>query len=278
MDRERLARSDAMESRLVDAHAHLNMLTWTDLEAMHLAGIEQIVSPIMLDAAKPVCSETIVEMWDYLLEVQLQRAGDHFIRAYGMVCVNMASTPKGDPAPLFTLLPAYLARPEVVAIGEIGLEPQSRTCRDLTAQSALLEAQFEISKATGTPVVIHTPHAPEAKRHFTGQVLALSTKHALPMAQVVFDHCSEANIGVALDAGAYAAVSVQPWRGMTPEFACDLIARYGVDRIMINSDCSGQHSDPLAVPKTAAALRRRGLPEADIGKVCGANAVVFFGI
>jgi predicted metal-dependent TIM-barrel fold hydrolase len=245
---------------------------------MHLAGIGQIVSPIMLDAAKPVSCETIVEMWDYLLEVQLQRAADHFIHAYGMVCINMASTPKGDPAPLLTLLPKYLARPEVVAIGEIGLEPQSRTCRDLTAQSTLLEAQFEISMATGTPVVIHTPHAPEAKCHFTERVLALSTKYGLPMARVAIDHCSEANIGLALDAGAYAAVSVQPWRGMTPELLCELVARYGVDRVMVNSDCSGQHSDPLAVPKTAAALQRRGLPEADIGKVCGANAIVFYGI
>ena len=106
---------------MVDAHAHLNWLTWADLEAMYLSGIGQVVSPIMLDAAKPVSPETIVEMWDYLLEVQLQRAADHFIRAHAMVCINMASTPAGNPGPILARLPAYLARPNAVAIGEIGL-------------------------------------------------------------------------------------------------------------------------------------------------------------
>jgi predicted metal-dependent TIM-barrel fold hydrolase len=265
-----------MGTALVDAHAHLNTLTWADLEAMHLAGIRHVVSPIMLDAAKPVSAETIVDMWDYLLEVQLQRARDHFMEAYAMVCVNMASTPKGDPAPLFNLLPRYLARDEVVAIGEIGLEPQSRTCRDLEVQTALVETQFEISRRTGKPVLIHTPHPPEAKRRFTEQMLGLCAKHSLPMRKVAVDHCSEANIGLALDAGAYAGVSVQPWRGTTPDSVAEMVTRWGVERIMLNSDCSGQHSDPLAVPKTVAALRRRGLAEVDIGKVCGSNAITFY--
>lgn len=262
---------------LVDAHAHLNALTWADLEAMHLAGVVQIVSPIMLDAAKPVSRETIVEMWDYLLEVQLQRAADHFIRAHAMVCVNMASTPREDPAPLFDLLPRYLARDDVVAIGEIGFEPQSRTC-GLDAQAALLDAQLEISRVVAKPVVVHTPHPPEAKRRFTEQMLERCAKHSLPMRRVAIDHCSEATVAPVLEAGAYASISVQPWRGLTADAAADLIARHGADRIMVDSDCSGAHSDPLAVPKTAAALRRRGVPGTDIDKVCGTNAIEFYGI
>ena len=89
----------------VDAHVHANTLVWTDLESMSQAGVTTIVSPIMLDAAKAVSEETIVDLWNYLLEVQRPRAAEHFIAAYAILCVNMASSPREDPGQLVELLP-----------------------------------------------------------------------------------------------------------------------------------------------------------------------------
>ncbi len=267
-----------MPTDLIDSHAHLNMLTWTDLESMRLAGVGEVVSPIMLDAAKAVSSDTIADMWDYLLDVQLDRAKGHLLKGHGMVCLNMASTPREDPARLLGRLPEYLERPEIVAIGEIGFEPQSRTCQDLRVQETLLMQQLRIAKDAGVLVVIHTPHPPDSKRLFAERTLELCARCNLPMAQVAIDHCSEANIRMALDAGAYAGISVQPWRGMTPDMATDLVRDHGSERIMLDSDCSSQHSDPLAVPKTALALQRKGVSEKNIEKVCGENARRFYRI
>jgi predicted metal-dependent TIM-barrel fold hydrolase len=267
-----------MTAGWVDSHAHLNTLTWRDLEAMRLAGVAGIVSPMHLDTARPLSPDTILDVWDSLLEVQLARAAEHLIQAHGMVSVNMGSTPREGLARLLELLPTYLARPGIVAIGEIGFEPASRSCPDLAAQEALLRRQLEIGKATGRPVVIHTPNPPERKRRFTEQALELCRQCGLDMARVAIDHCSEANIGLALEAGAHAAISVQPFRGMTPALACDLVAAHGTLRVMIDSDCSGLHSDPLAVPRTALALQRRGLSDGETAQVCRTNALAFYGI
>jgi uncharacterized protein len=269
---------DPMQTGYIDSHAHLNTLTWTNLDEMSLAGIREIVSPIMLDAAKAVSTETIVELWDYLLEVQLRRAAEHFITGHGMVCVNMASSPREGPARLFALLPDYLRRSGVVAIGEVGFEPHSRTCPDLGMQEDWIRTQLQISRDTGMPIVIHTPNPPAEKRLYTEKILHLCASCGVPMAQVAIDHGSEVNIKLALDAGTYAAISVQPFRGMTPELACDLVTEHGFERIMLNSDCSPFHSDPLAVPKTALALRRRGVPEENIDQVCRRNSQVFYRI
>ena len=267
-----------MSTDLLDAHAHLNTLTWANLEEMYLAGVRTIVSPIMLDAGKAVSRETIVDLWDYLVEVQCPRARQHFIAGYGMVCVNMASTPRDDPERLFELLPQYLNRPDVVAIGEVGFEPNSKTCPDLATQERWIEAQLQISKRTGMPIVIHTANPPDQKRLFTERVLNLCVKTGVQLSGVAIDHCSEANIGLALDAGAYASISVQPFRGMSPELACDLIVRYGCERIMTNSDCSPLPSDPLAIPKTALALQRRGVSSEAITRVCRDNGRAFYRI
>jgi uncharacterized protein len=46
---------------------------------------------------------------------------------------------------------------------------------------------------------------------------------------------------------------------------------------MINSAADWGISDPLAVPKTAALMRERGIPEESIRKVCYQNALDAFG-
>src|SRR5690554_6921224 len=96
----------------IDSHAHLEMLTWQNLKDMYLAGVRVIVSPAHLAAAKPVSNETIKDIWDYALEIQLNRANEHFITAYTMLGISMVSTPRNNFKKLLEWLPKYLERPE----------------------------------------------------------------------------------------------------------------------------------------------------------------------
>jgi predicted metal-dependent TIM-barrel fold hydrolase len=98
------------------------------------------------------------------------------------------------------------------------------------------------------------------------------------MTKVIIDHCTDANIGMALEAGANAAISVQPWRNVTPDMAADIIIEHGFERVMIDSDASGLPSDPLAVPKTAMAMKKKGVSEENIEKVCFLNSKQVYGI
>lgn len=262
----------------VDSHTHLDELSWENLQQMYLMGIREIVSPVQLAAGKAVSCETIREVWDYLFEVQFARAENNFIKPYGMIGISMVSTPKDDPAELYEILPDYLKRPEIVAIGEIGVEPNSRTCKDLKQQEEFVIKQLAIAGDVGICVDFHTPNPPDMKKEYTKRMLELCTECGMPMAKVIMDHCTGANIGMALEAGAWAAISVQPWRNITPDIAADIIKEYGSERVMVDSDCSGLPSDPLAVPKTALALKRKGVSSEDIEKVCSLNSKGAYGI
>jgi predicted metal-dependent TIM-barrel fold hydrolase len=267
-----------MIMNFIEPHAHLNELTWVNLQEMYLSGIGEIISPIHLDAGKAVSCETIREMWDYLFEVQFARAENNFIKPYAMIGISMVSTPRGDAAELYEVLSDYLRRPEVVATGEIGIEPKSRTCKDVKRQEDIVTKQLEIAKEVGIPVDFHTPNPPDVKKQFTRRILELCRDANLPVSKVIIDHCTGANMEMVLDAGAWAAISVQPWRNMTPDLAADIITEYGFERIMVDSDFGGLHSDHLSVPKTAVALKRKGVSPENIEKVCSLNGKAAYGI
>jgi uncharacterized protein len=56
-----------------------------------------------------------------------------------------------------------------------------------------------------------------------------------------------------------------------------VVKQYGSERIMINSAADWGISDPLAVPKTAALMKRRGINAKDIELVSYQNAITAFG-
>jgi predicted metal-dependent TIM-barrel fold hydrolase len=264
--------------QLIDPHTHSDCLTWSNLEEMSLAGIRTAISPLFLGGTKPVPNEVIVAMWDHLLEIQFPRLEAHRIRPCGMVGISMVYTPEGDPEELYRALPRYLEKPGVVAVGEVGLEPSSPTCPDMKRQESLLQRQVAIARDAGVVVDCHVPLPPDQKRRYTERVLDLCRETGLPPSRLVVDHCTRANIRTALDGGAWAAITVQPWRGMTPDLAADLVLEHGAERVLIDSDSGSAASDPLAVARTALALERKGADPAVIERVCAGNAREAYGL
>ena len=267
---------------LVDSHTHCNTLSWYSLESMYMSGIRTLVSPLFLGSIKPVSSDVIIEMWDYLLDIQFGRCLKHFIEPYGMIGISMVYTPRGDPAHLYDKMEEYLDNQRVVCIGEIGIEPASKSCPDLGAQEELVRAQVQLAKEKNICLDFHVPLPPDQKKKYTEKCLAICGEYGVPFDRVAVDHCTGANLEAALESGAHAAITVQPWRSITPESAADLVveytARYGDDRIMIDSDCGDGPSEPLAVAKTALALRHKGVSDDTINRVCSENSKRFYGI
>ena len=170
-------------SAYIDSHVHLNTLTWSNLDEMRMAGIETIVSPVHLDAAKPVSHDTIVEMWDYLIDVHFPRAEQHLIKPFGMIGISMVSTPKDDPAGLYSLFQDYLKRPDVVAVGEIGIEPNSRTCKDIEKQKEFVRGQLDATRGLDVCVDFHVPNVPEDKKKYTEITLQICREMDFPHVQ-----------------------------------------------------------------------------------------------
>jgi hypothetical protein len=261
----------------LDAHTHLTALTWFNMEDMSVAGITTVVSPVNFSSVRAVASSTIKDVWDQQIEFHLDRASKNLINAYAMIGVSMVAIPK-DPENLLKILPEYLKKESVVAIGEIGFEPSSRTCKDLKIQESIVRSQIEIALDMDIPIVFHVPHSPENKTKFTAKTLDICNEIGFPMHRVTIDHSSAANIEMVLNAGAMVGITVQPWRDLKPDDAAELVLKYGPENIIINSDCGNKPSDPLAVAKTAFSLKLKGVSEQDIEKVCWSNAKSFYNI
>jgi predicted metal-dependent TIM-barrel fold hydrolase len=80
-----------------------------------------------------------------------------------------------------------------------------------------------------------------------------------------------------LDAGFWAGMTLYPETKCSPPRAIDILETYGNERIWLNSACDWGVSDPLAVPRTALEMKKRGHRAAAIDKVIYQNPKEFLG-
>ena len=167
------------------------------------------------------------------------------------------------------LLPIYLEKPGVVAVGEIGYDDQT------PAEEECLVRQLELAREHGLPVLIHTPH--RDKKRGASRSMDVILEHGLDPSRVVIDHVNEETVKEVKDRGFYAAFSIYPHSKMTAERMFDILRAYGPERLIVDSACDWGVSDPLSVPKTAKLLAERGIPQDQIRLVTYANALAVYG-
>src|SRR5262249_55163044 len=81
-----------------------------------------------------------------------------------------------------------------------------------------------------------------------------------------------------LATGCWAGHSIYPNTKMDEPRMAALVAKYGAARIIVNSAADWGVSDPLKVPKTAAAMREAGIADADIETIVWHNPITCFRI
>jgi predicted metal-dependent TIM-barrel fold hydrolase len=78
-----------------------------------------------------------------------------------------------------------------------------------------------------------------------------------------------------LDTGMWAGMTLYPESKCTPARAIDILENYGAERIWMNSACDWGISIPLAVPRTALEMRKRGWTEERTDAVIFGNPLRF---
>jgi predicted metal-dependent TIM-barrel fold hydrolase len=92
---------------------------------------------------------------------------------------------------------------------------------------------------------------------------------------VVIDHVDQGVIGYVLEkTHAWVGISIgSGLRTLEPRDAARMVAQYGPERIMLNSDVVAYRAcDVLAIPKTIREMLRLGLKAEDIRRVVYENA------
>lgn len=261
-----------MEEKMmfIDPHVHMTSRTTDDYEAMAANGVVAIIEPSFWLGQPRTQVGSFQDYYSSLVGWEPFRASQFGIRHYTTIGLNSKEANNEALAEqVIELLPLYLHKENVVAIGEIGYDDQT------PAEDKYFRIQLELAKEMGMVVQIHTPH--RDKKAGTIKSMEVCLEHGLDPAMVVIDHNNEETAKEVLDRGFWAAFTIYPKTKMGNERMVKVVEKYGSTGIIVDSSADWGVSDPLAVPKTASLMLRSGIDKADVVKTCYQNALDIFG-
>jgi predicted metal-dependent TIM-barrel fold hydrolase len=255
--------------KIIDPHVHMTSRTTDDYERMAGAGVVAIVEPAFWLGQPRTSVGSFVDYFNSLLGWERFRASQFGIRHFCTIGLNPkeANNPK-LAAPVLELLPRYLVKDGVVAVGEVGYDDQT------DAEESVFARQVELAREHNLPVLVHTPH--RDKKRGTIRSLQLIKSLGFPEDRVLIDHNNEETLPFVLETGCWAGHSIYPNTKMDEGRMAALVQRYGTSRIIVNSAADWGISDPLKVPKTVAAMRQAGIAEDAIRTIVWDNPLTFF--
>jgi len=255
--------------KIFDPHIHMTSRSTDDYEAMARAGIIAIVEPAFWLGQPRTHVGSFVDYFNSLLGWERFRASQFGIRHFCTIGLNPkeANNPKLSNEVL-EMMPRFLAKDGVVAVGEIGFDDQT------DEEEACLLRQIELAAEFTLPILIHTPH--RDKKRGTIRTIDVVRRAGFPEERVLIDHNNEETLPIVLDTKCWAGHTIYPNTKMDEHRMAALVKKYGTDRIIVNSAADWGISDPLKVPKTTDAMRALGIAEESIHQVVWDNPVAFF--
>jgi predicted metal-dependent TIM-barrel fold hydrolase len=211
--------------------------------------------------------------YDYFCQLtdhEPRRAAKFGLQHYCWLCINPKESEDITLASeVIAIIPQFLDRPNVLGIGEIGLNKNSRN------ELKVLEMHVELAAQHNQLILVHTPHL-EDKLKGTRLILdVLKNDKRIRPERIIIDHVEEHTIQTVLDSGMWAGMTLYPESKCTPARAVDMIEACGNERLWMNSACDWGVSDPLAVPKAALEMRKRGHSASAVKKMVFQNPIDF---
>lgn len=256
--------------RFFDSHVHMVSRTTDDYQRMAAAGVTAIIEPSFWQGQPRTEVGTFKDYFNSLIGFERFRASQFGIQHYCTIGLNPkeANNEKLAEAVL-ELMPLYICKEGVVGIGEIGYDDQTR------AEEKYLIKQAELALEADLPIQIHTPH--RDKKKGTIRTMDVLTDVGVPPSKVIIDHNNEETVKEVLDRGFWAAFTIYPHTKLGNERMVELMLEYGSEQIVVDSAADWGISDPLAVPKTAALMKDRGITVDEIEQVTYHNPLAAYG-
>ena len=256
--------------RFIDPHIHMSARTTDDYERMAAAGIVALIEPAFWLGQPRTQVGSYIDYMSSLVGWERFRAAQFGIHHYCTIGLNSKEANNEALAEqVLEVLPRFLVKEGVVAVGEIGYDDQT------PAEDKYYRAQLALAKEFDMLVQVHTPH--RDKKSGTIRSMDVAVEMGINPEDVVIDHNNEETVQDVLDRGFWAAFTIYPNTKMGNERMVEVARRYGSNRIFIDSSADWGVSDPLAVPKTARLMLDRGIAARDVEAICYGNALEAFG-
>ncbi|WP_299324307.1 TatD family hydrolase [uncultured Maribacter sp.] len=261
-----------MEDKMmfIDPHVHMSSRTTDDYEAMAKAGIVALIEPSFWLGQPRTKVGSFQDYYSSLVGWEPFRASQFGIQHYCTIGLNSKEANNEALAEqVIELLPLYVHKENVVAIGEIGYDDQT------AAEDKYFRIQLELAKELDMVVQVHTPH--RDKKAGTIRSMEVCLEHGLDPKRIIIDHNNEETVEEVLNRGFIAAFTIYPNTKMGNERMVEVVKKYGSTDIIVDSSADWGVSDPLAVPKTASLMLKSGISKEHVIKTCYQNALNAFG-
>jgi len=255
--------------RIFDPHIHMTSRTTDDYAAMAAAGVRAVVEPAFWLGQPRTNPGSFIDYFDSLIGWEPFRASQYGIRHHATIALNPKEANDSRCRPVLELLPRYLDKDGVVAVGEIGYDSMT------PAEDEALAAQLVLAVEHELPALVHTPHRDKAAG--TRRTLDVVHEVGIDAGRVLVDHLNEVTVPLVHDSGCWMGFSIYPDTKMSPPRMVEILQRYGLERVLVNSAADWGKSDPLLTVATANAMLAAGFSADDVDRVMWRNPVEFYG-
>ena len=255
--------------RIFDPHIHMTSRTTDDYEAMFAAGVRVLVEPAFWLGQPRTSVASFTDYFDSLIGWERFRAAQFGIRHHCTIALNPKEANDPRCREVLDVLPRYLAKDGVVAVGEVGYDSMTPEEDEVFARQLALAVEHEL------PALVHTPH--RDKLAGTRRTLDVVRESGIDPGRVIVDHLNEPTVGVVAESGCWMGFSIYPDTKMDEKRMVAILREYGTDRMIVNSAADWGRSDPLKTYKTGLAMLDAGFGESDVDKVLWQNPVEFYG-
>ena len=153
-----------------------------------------------------------------MTEHEPKRAAKFGLPHFAWLCINPKEAEDLKLAEeVIESFPEFLDRPNVLGIGEIGLNKNSRN------ELAVFEQQVDLAARHGQLILVHTPHLEDKLKGTRLIVDALKSDGRIKPERVIIDHVEEHTIELVLDAGFWAGMTLYPESKCTAARAVDMM-------------------------------------------------------
>ncbi len=227
--------------RIFDPHIHMTSRTTDDYEAMAAAGVRAVVEPAFWLGQPRTSAASFADYFDALIGWEPFRAGQFGIAHHCTIALNPKEANDPRCREVLELLPRYLAKDRVVAVGEVGYDSMT------SEEDAVFAAQLKLALDVDLPVLVHTPHRDKAVG--TRRALDVIREAGIAPERVVVDHLNELTVDMVAGSGCWMGFSIYPDTKMDEQRMLRILQEYGTARILINSAADWGTQRPAEDPE-----------------------------
>ncbi len=257
--------------KYIDPHIHCVSRTTDDYQYMARCGVVGVSEPAFWAGFDRSSADSFADYFRQLIEVEPRRAARYGIVHRCWLCINAKEAENiSISREVIKLIPPLLSSPQVLGIGEIGLNKNTRN------EITIFEEQVDLAARTDQLILIHTPHLADKHKGTSIITSILRNDPRIRPERVLIDHCEEHTIRLARDAGFWAGLTIYPVTKVTAQRSVDILDQFGPNMICVNSASDWGESSPSMLTDTCLEFRKRGHTEAEAIHIFHDNPCRFF--